>query len=365
MSAGPSSPPANPLPQQLGLEPFRPRFPWLNGDLQTLRDTLRPVRLAPDAGEPLTIPVGGGDQLLAFLDVPLPAARDPRALVLLLHGLGGGSEREGLRRMGQTLQRAGCAVLRLNLRGAGAGRPLARGTYAARCNSDLLPVLVRARQLADALAPGGRPLLGVGLSLGGTQLLNAALAGCSEARLEGLVCVSSPLDLQACSRQIDRPRNRLYQRWLLQRLVAQTLADPFGVSPAERQLLLGQGPAGPLRTLRGFDAAITAPRWGYGSVDDYYAQASPLGPLLEGAAGSLPPTLLVHAADDPWVPVAALRRLAAVDPPGLTVLITPQGGHNGFHGRGDRGDGQGCWGDRLTARWLSRLLEQGPAAAAG
>lgn len=354
-----------PLPQRLGLEPFRPRFPWLNGDLQTLRDTLRPVRLDPDVGEPLTIPVGGGDQLLALFDPPLPAGRDPYALVLLLHGLGGGSEREGLRRMGQTLQRAGCAVLRLNLRGAGAGRPLARGTYAARCNSDLWPVLARARQLANQLAPGGRPLLGVGLSLGGTQLLNAVLARPEAALLDGLVCVSSPLDLQACSRQIDRPRNRLYQRWLLRRLLQQTLADPFGVSPAERQQLRGQGPQGPLRTLRGFDAAITAPRWGYTSVDDYYAQASPLGPLLEGAAASLPPTLLVHAADDPWVPVASIRRLAAAEPSGISLLISPQGGHNGFHGRGDRAAGQGCWGDRLTARWLSRLLGQGPTAAAG
>jgi predicted alpha/beta-fold hydrolase len=255
------------------------------------------------------------------------------------------------------------AVLRLNLRGAGAGRPLARGTYAASCTRDLRPVLVQARRMAAALAPGGRPLLGVGLSLGGTQLLNALLEDPGEHQLDGLVCISSPLDLEACSRQIDRPRNRLYQRWLLQRLMAQTLADPFGVSAAERQLLLGQGPAGPLRTLRGFDAAITAPRWGYSSVESYYAQASPLGPLLEGAVAGLPPTLLVHAVDDPWVPAAALRRLAVADPAGLTALITPQGGHNGFHGRGDQG--QGCWSDRLTARWLSRLLERGPTAAAG
>jgi predicted alpha/beta-fold hydrolase len=172
LSAGPTGTTgvAN-LPQQLGLPPFRPRFPWLSGDLQTLRDTLRPVPLPPDAGAPLTIPVGGGDQLLALQDPPLPAGCDPRALVLLLHGLGGGSEREGLRRLGHTLQRAGLAVLRLNLRGAGAGRPLARGTYAASCTRDLRPVLVQARRMAAALAPGGRPLLGVGLSLGGTQLL--------------------------------------------------------------------------------------------------------------------------------------------------------------------------------------------------
>lgn len=180
------------LALELGLQPFRPRRHWFNGDLQTLRDTLRKVRLGPDQGEPITVAVGGGDQLLAMYDPPLPMGRTPLALVLLLHGLGGGSEREGLRRLGQTLQHAGFAVLRLNLRGAGPGRPLARGTYAARCNRDLRPVLARARQLADRVAPGGRPLLGVGLSLGGTLLLNVLLAADGSPVLDGLVCISSP-----------------------------------------------------------------------------------------------------------------------------------------------------------------------------
>lgn len=354
---------------QLGLPPFRPRPPWWNGDLQTLRDSLRPVRLPPDQGEVVEVAVGAGDQLVARLD---PCHQgSPHGLVLLMHGLGGSSEREGLRRMGLTLQHGGFAVLRLNMRGAGPGRALARGTYAARCNSDLLPAIRRARQLADQLAPGGRPLLGVGLSLGGTKLLNALLAGSGErlaagftataALLDGLVCISSPLDLQACSRQIERPRNRFYQHWLLRRLVAQTLADPFGISDAERSALAGRGPLGPLRSIRAFDAAITAPRWGYDSVEAYYAAASPLAGLQRPDATSLPPTLLLHAADDPWVPVAQTlelqRQASQASGPRLQVLITDQGGHNGFHAAGDGGDGlPGCWGDRLTVRWLHRLV---------
>ena len=55
--------------------------------------------------------------------------------------------------------------------------------------------------------------------------------------LDGLVCTSSPLDLEACSASIERPRNRIYQRWLLKRLVRQTLEDPFGVNELERDFL--------------------------------------------------------------------------------------------------------------------------------
>jgi len=407
---------------------FRQRPPWWGPDLQTLRDTLRPVALPAEQGQKIEFPLAGGDRLLALLDRPLTGKR-PRALVLLLHGLGGSSDREGLRRMALTLQSAQLAVLRLNLRGADPGRQLAPGTYAANCNADLLPVLAQARQLAKQLevSAAALPLLGVGISLGGTMLLNACLAG---AELDALVCTSSPLDLADCSAQIELPRNRAYQRWLLRRLIAQTLADPFGISPAERQALGGPRPP---RTIRAFDAAITAPRWGYGSVEHYYAAASPLAQLQAGAP-QLPPTLLLHALDDPWVPVAPALSLApspatalspalAINTPGvspapttgaqssrLQLLITRHGGHNGFHGQGDGrheiyaggagsdshgdgggdgggdgdgdGDGEldetdrayagadgspqqkatakqmpGCWGDRLTARWLQHQLD--------
>ena len=335
------------LQQQLGVVAFQQRWPWIGGDLQTLRDTLRPVRLPIEAGGRVLVDVpalasGAADagQLLALHDQP---EGDPKGLVLLLHGLGGSSSREGLRRMGLALQAGGFAVLRLNLRGADPGRHLAGGTYAARCNSDLLPVIRRARDLA-----AGRPLLGAGLSLGGTMLLNACLA--EPGVLDGLFCASSPLDLAACSASIERPRNRIYQRWLLQRLLRQTLADPFGVSDLEQRQL--SGAAAP-RTIRAFDSAVTAPRWGFCDVEAYYREASPLQHLI-AAPDRLPPTLLLQALDDPWVPAASAKTLQAALNEGGSIrqTFTRRGGHNGFHGRG------GCWGDQLALRWLQSIVER-------
>ncbi|MFO8238031.1 MAG: alpha/beta hydrolase, partial [Prochlorococcaceae cyanobacterium] len=124
--------------------PFRQRWPWIGPDLQTLRDTLRPPRLGPDRGEPLMVPVGKGERLLVLCDPPLGTG--PGGLVVLVHGLGGSAGGGGLRRLGLCLQPAGFDVWRLNLRGAGAGRSLAAGTYAAACNPDLLPVLAAARR---------------------------------------------------------------------------------------------------------------------------------------------------------------------------------------------------------------------------
>jgi predicted alpha/beta-fold hydrolase len=330
------------------MDSFRQRWPWIGPDLQTLRDTLRPPRLGPDSAEPLAVTVAAGERLLLRCDPPLRPAADQglRGWVVLVHGLGGSAGSGGLRRLGRCLQAAGFGVWRLNLRGAGAGRPLAPGSYAGACNSDLLPVLADLRGRV-----GGLPLLGAGLSLGGTVLLNAALARPDV--LDGLVAVSSPLDLDGCALRIDQFRNRLYQRWLLAGLVRQTLADPFGVAQAERRVLAGPGRP---RSIRAFDAAITAPRWGYPSVDAYYAQASPLPQLRAGAP--VPPVLLVHALDDPWVPAAAVRQLAADPPRGVEVLLSRRGGHNGFHGVGDRRAGAhaGSWADRRTVRWLEELV---------
>ena len=363
---------------QLGVSVYRQRWPWLGGDLQTLRDTLRPAAFPVDGGEPVQIPVpplasGAADagELLAYLDRPLRTGEGgssthpaiaPKALVVVLHGLGGSSRRQGLRRLTLSLQGAGFAVLRLNLRGSDPGRHLAGGTYAAACNSDLLPVLERARHLAAALALEAGlskpvPLLGAGISLGGTMLLNACLD--QAGALDALFCASSPLDLAACSASIERPRNKVYQRWLLQRLVRQTLADPFGVRASEERQLCGNPP----RSIRAFDAAVTAPRWGFSSVDEYYLSASPLHRLAKSPQG-LPPTLLLQALDDPWVPAASARQLqsslakrsAQGSQTPVEILLTARGGHNGFHGHGDNLS-LGCWSDRLALAWFNRSIQ--------
>ncbi|MEB3307746.1 MAG: alpha/beta fold hydrolase [Cyanobacteriota bacterium] len=344
------------LLRSLGMEPFQERFPWMGADLQTLHDSLLDRGSHPETGQLIELPAGRPaglgrsrpeDRLAGFLEPSLAADRKPAALVVVVHGLAGSSAHCAPRRLGLALQKAGLMVLRLNLRGAGAGRSLAPGSYAADSSADLLPALARAREFAE-----GRPLFGVGLSLGGTQLLRAVQA--SPDRLDGLVCISSPLDLQTCTVRIEEPRNTLYQGWLLRRLKAQVLADPFGLPPRERDILENAG----LRSIRSFDAAITAPRWGYRSVDEYYNQASPLPALLDPRQRArLPRMLLVQALDDPWVPAGPAVSLARLPDPGrLEVLLTSRGGHGGFQSHGDS-MAIGCWSDRLTACWLRRLLD--------
>ena len=359
------------LLDRFDLKPFQERFPWFGGDLQTLRDTFVKDKLPKDIGKPIKIFVpeipsrfAGSGHLLAFLDLP-EEPKKMRGLVLMLHGLGGSSRRRGLRRMSVAFLKADLAVLRLNLRGADPTRHLVAGTYAAECNSDLLPVINSARNLCESFEKEistqmKLPLYAVGLSLGGTILLNACLANSSakftnKKLFDGIACISSPLDLQECSFCIERPRNSFYQRWILQRLVRQTLEDPFGFHEKEKDIFkkLKSSNGKFIKNIRQFDSFITAPRWGFLNVDSYYKKASPFFKIIENLE-SLPSTLLVQSLDDPWVPANAFIKLrnqiyARGSVNKIEFFLSEKGGHNGFH------DVEGCWGDRLVTKWLSSI----------
>ena len=190
------------LLSDLGISPFKERIPWIGPDLQTLRDTFASDEL-PDVHSseilikvpPLKSRRTGGGSLVAYLDKP-PIASTLNGLVLLLHGLGGSSRRRGLTRMASTLVQSNFAVLKLNLRGSDPCRNYVDGTYAAECNSDLIPVLRRAREISFQLTNEygclkNIPLFGAGISLGGTILLNACMG--NESLLDGLVCISLSL----------------------------------------------------------------------------------------------------------------------------------------------------------------------------
>ena len=73
---------------------------------------------------------------------------------------------------------------------------------------------------------------------------------------------------------------------------------------------------------------------------------------LVPACNAMPPTLLLQALDDPWVPASSAMDLSEALPPeaAIRTLFTPRGGHNGFHGR------DGCWGDQLAAAWLRDVV---------
>jgi predicted alpha/beta-fold hydrolase len=294
--------------------PFVPHR-WLRGGhAQTIVGRYMGTRGRPLESVAHRIELEDGDRLCVLESTPGRWTRgDPAAL--LVHGLAGSADSPYVVRFAHRLCQMGIRVVRLNLRGSGEGFGLARGISHAGRSEDLRAAI---DWLADRSA--GSAIALVGFSLGA----NLALKLAAEAALRpvsGLDCVlaaSPPLDLRACAEAMSQPGNRIYDwnfvRWL--RAHVRRL----------HQLFPDLGPPGleGVRTVYQFDDRYTAPHNGFASADDYYARCS-AGPLLPRV---ILPGLVVHAADDPFIPAEPVA--TAHFPPNLRLELTPHGGHLGY-----------------------------------
>ena len=128
-------------------KPFREVLPWIGGDLQTLRDTFVIDFGKSKKNKKIFFPINKilskkfeYDYLLGFLELP-DNLDSLRGFVIVTHGLGGSTKRFGLRRISRKLANNGFGVLKLNLRGSGSARYLAKGNYCARCSSDVISAI--------------------------------------------------------------------------------------------------------------------------------------------------------------------------------------------------------------------------------
>jgi predicted alpha/beta-fold hydrolase len=327
--------------------PFEPH-PWLRGgDLQTIAGRYLPGRRVRLASRYHEVALSDNDRL-ALLD-SRPArwsAGDPAAL--LVHGLGGCARAPYVTRIAARLAAAGARVVRMNLRGAGAGHGLARGIYHSGRTEDL-------RAAAGWLAARavGSPLALVGFSLGANLVLKLAAEHADEP-VDGLDCVvaaNPPLDLAACCRHIRSPRNRPYDRNFVRGL-RREIERHHARFPE-----LGAPGLDDVDSLFAFDDAYTAPRHGFADADDYYRRSS-AGPLLTRIRI---PGLVVHSIDDPFIPADSVARVAF--PCQLRLELVSSGGHLGYLSRRPWG-GSRRWLDARICSWLlARWQEAAPNAS--
>lgn len=157
---------------------------------------------------------------------------------------------------------------------------------------------------------GDAPAFAIGVSLGGSALLNLLGRGGGK-MLSAAAAVSAPIDLPAAGAALDRGLNRIYALNFLKTLVPKAAAK-------------GQCGHG-IRTMREFDDLVTAPVHGFKGVDDYWSRASSK-PWLKAIAL---PTLVLNARNDPFVPGDSLPGPEEVS--GAVTLEQPRGGgHVGF-----------------------------------
>ncbi len=290
---------------------YAPSLPFLrHGHLATILPTLlRRVRDVRYQRERIGTPDGD------FLDlgwVKQGAAR----VAVLSHGLEGSADRAYMQGMARALAHAGWDVLAWSFRGC-SGVPNRRlRSYHSGATDDLHTVV------QHALAQGYTSAALVGFSLGGNLTLKylGEQGAALDERLTKAAVFSVPVDLDAGCRRLDGPPG-LY-RWRFLRSLREKARQ-------KQQAFPGQLPAidpATITTLRHFDDHVTAPSHGFADAADYYARCS----SKQFLSGIRIPTLLVNAADDPFLPDACYPIAEAEASVHVFLEVPRYGGHVGF-----------------------------------
>ena len=251
---------------------------------------------------------------LDWLDGPADAP-----VVVLFHGLEGSSRSHYARAILRAAARRRWRAVVPHWRGC-SGEPnrLPRAYHSGdHAEVDWMLRAVRAR------IGGGAAAFAIGVSLGGSALLNR-LGREGAPALTAAASISAPIDLVASGHAIDRGWNRIYASNFLRTLV------PKAFAKAERFPGLLDGAAlRRVRRLRDFDDCVTAPLHGFRDAVDYWSRSSSF-PYLR-TIGT--PTLVLNARNDPFIPGASLPGPGAVSP-AVTLDFPAHGGHVGFTGGG-------------------------------
>jgi len=111
-----------------------------------------------------------------------------------------------------------------------------------------------------------------------------------------------------------------------------------------------------VRTVRQFDEIFTAPHFGFAGAEDYYHRASAMRVVDRIRI----PTLIVSAADDPFVPAAMFDAAAVRGNRRISTVITPHGGHCGFIAARNGSGGDGYWAEAAIVRFAGAHFGPGP-----
>lgn len=293
------------------------------------------------------LPLRDGD--VTFLHENQPPNWQPGGFsVLLIHGLSGCHRSGYMVRMANRFIREGFRCFRMDMRSCGYAADHSRHVTHAGRSDDVIDAL---QWIAQRTERG--PIAAIGISMGGNQLLRGiGRLDHQERRDLDRVCrvaaIAPPIDLLSCSRNMERPLLRPYNRYFIRQLLRK-VPSTIASGDAFRRLKLDPQP----RTIREFDERVTAPLGGFASAAQYYADAAALPHLRRLDI----PTLIIAAEDDPIVPAEIIR--AAETSPRLARLITRHGGHAAFVG--PRGTN---WLDDYLVEWI-RSNTATAAAVAG
>lgn len=326
---------------------FVPAARWTGGHWMTVYTWARPRRFPrlPPA-EARYFDIAADARVLAHCY--WQPQRQKAATLLALHGLEGSSSAHYMRGIAEKAFGRGLNAVLLNQRNCGGTEHLSRGLYHSGLTADPLAVMhILARD-------EGLQTFGVaGYSLGGNLTLKLAgeAADGRAPYLRAACAVSPTMDLALCVDALERPANRLYQ-WNFVRNLRGRMRRKARAWPDLYDVSVLRG----VWTVRQFDEVLTAPHHGFADAADYYYRASSLRVVQHIRI----PTLVISAADDPFVPPQQFTRPELTSNPNVRVHVTPHGGHCGFLTDAAK-TYDGYWAEEQLVSFIAGHLQSGAA----
>jgi uncharacterized protein len=320
---------------------FKPHALLRNGHAMTIAGAYWPRRFRLPPSEQRLFQVDPFSQLLAHCHWQ-EGKRKENPVIAVVHGLEGSSESNYVRGIAERAFQRGFHVVRLNQRNCGGSERLTPTLYNSGMSGDYRAVL---EELAGG--EGFEQIFFVGYSMGGNLVTKMAGELRDEAprALRGVCAVCPALDLSACADALERRDNFLYQRHFVAGLLAR-YARKAKMLP-ERYPRNGFGP---IRTVREFDDAITAPCFGYRDAEEYYDAAG--AKRVVGDVGM--PMLIITAEDDPFVPYVSFIAAGVARNPAIRFLAPEHGGHCAFIS--DQGGEERFWAEQRIVEFCSERV---------
>jgi uncharacterized protein len=302
---------ANAIPE------FEPHWLLASGHAMTIAAAYVPRRVSLPEPESRLFQVDSFSKLLGKCNWQEGRRRDV-PVVVIVHGLEGSSESNYARGIAEKAFKRGFHVVRMNQRNCGGTERLTPTLYNSGMSGDYRAVL---EELSEV--DGFQRIYFAGYSMGGNLVTKMAgeYGADPPAALRGVCAVCPALDLSACADALERKDNYFYNRHFVAglmnryRVKARLFPDRYPTNGF-----------GPIRTVREFDDAITAPCFGYRDAEEYYEAAGAKKVLADVRV----PMLLMSAEDDPFVPYVSFLAARADKNPAIQFVAPEHGGHCAF-----------------------------------
>eukprot|EP01135_Chromosphaera_perkinsii_P002764 Nk52_evm132s226 gene=Nk52_evmTU132s226 len=245
--------------------------------------------------------------------------------VVMLHGLTGGSDESYIVDMVRSVGEIGYRSVVFNYRGCHNTTLHTPKGYCGASTGDVEEVLQYVRsEIPDS------PLVVLGVSMGSILLMNY-LSEVGKGDRESIdtiragMVVSVPWNSFQCMEALESGFAKVYNyhlagnltRYLRRHSLLQQKQDelPFDMDHGLQS-----------STIREFDTRVTAPMFGFDSLEHYYTHISPHSKVYDVKI----PLLCLNAVDDPFCPVTSIPFDDIKENPNIILALTARGGHVAF-----------------------------------